>query len=170
MIWLYTTFKHSLSSFRVTGWSKDDIEHTIIPTTTVNGLIFVGYQSSCFSWKAQFTNSSTYEIGSFCMSYEGNIMATNFESHECIIFLQSAKIGSHENKAIHSNIWNPLFLISTMRPGFYLGCSGTIVDMSKIPMVTHFYLFSSGPIPYLISIAVHNIFSLQHLSCMTELI
>ena len=30
-------------------------------------------------------------------------MATNFEPHKCVIFVQSTKIGSHENKAIHSS-------------------------------------------------------------------
>ena len=29
-------------------------------------------------------------------------MAQNFETHECVIFVQSRKIGTHENKAIHS--------------------------------------------------------------------
>ena len=29
-------------------------------------------------------------------------MATNFEPHDCVIFVQSTKIGTHENKAIHS--------------------------------------------------------------------
>ena len=28
-------------------------------------------------------------------------MTTNFKPHECFIFLQSTKIGIHENKAIH---------------------------------------------------------------------
>ena len=28
-------------------------------------------------------------------------MATNFGSHECVIFFKSMKIGTHENKAIH---------------------------------------------------------------------
>ena len=28
-------------------------------------------------------------------------MATNFEPHECFSFVQSTKIGTHENKAIH---------------------------------------------------------------------
>ena len=28
-------------------------------------------------------------------------IATNFEPHECIIFAQSTKIGTHENKAMH---------------------------------------------------------------------
>ena len=38
----------------------------------------------------------------FYINYE-NIMATNSEPHECIIFVQSTKTGSKENKAIHSN-------------------------------------------------------------------
>ena len=29
-------------------------------------------------------------------------MATNFEPHECVIFVQSTKIGTHENKAIQN--------------------------------------------------------------------
>ena len=29
-------------------------------------------------------------------------MATNFEPHEYVNFVQSTKIGTHENKAIHS--------------------------------------------------------------------
>ena len=29
-------------------------------------------------------------------------MATNFEPHECVNFVESTKIGTHENKAIHS--------------------------------------------------------------------
>ena len=29
-------------------------------------------------------------------------MATNFEPHNCVIFAQSTKIDTHENKAIHS--------------------------------------------------------------------
>ena len=32
-------------------------------------------------------------------------MATNFEPHECVIFAQSTKIGTHENKAIYSNTY-----------------------------------------------------------------
>ena len=31
-------------------------------------------------------------------------MATNLKPHECVIFVQSTKIGTHENKAIYSNI------------------------------------------------------------------
>ena len=29
-----------------------------------------------------------------------NTMATDFGLHECVIFVQSTKIGTHENKAI----------------------------------------------------------------------
>ena len=29
-------------------------------------------------------------------------MATNFKLQECVIFVQSVKIGTHENKGIHS--------------------------------------------------------------------
>ena len=29
-------------------------------------------------------------------------MTTYFEPHECVIFVQSTKIGTHENKAFHS--------------------------------------------------------------------
>ena len=29
-------------------------------------------------------------------------MAINLESHECVILVQSKKIGTHKNKAIHS--------------------------------------------------------------------
>ena len=32
-------------------------------------------------------------------------MTTNFEPHECLIFLQSTKIGTHENKAILSILY-----------------------------------------------------------------
>ena len=33
-----------------------------------------------------------------------NAMATSLEPHECVIFAQSTKIGTHKYKAIHSNI------------------------------------------------------------------
>ena len=29
-------------------------------------------------------------------------MATNFESNECVIIVQSTKFGTHKNKGIHS--------------------------------------------------------------------
>ena len=38
----------------------------------------------------------------FCMNYERNTLATNFEAQECVICVQSTKICTHENKAIHS--------------------------------------------------------------------
>ena len=47
-------------------------------------------------------------------------MATNFEPHECVIFVQSTKIGNHENKAIHSS-WKVLVLrILTLQNLFLL--------------------------------------------------
>ena len=50
-------------------------------------------------------NSSTNEMVIFCMNYlEKNTMDTNFEPHECVSFVQSTKIGTHENKAIHSTL------------------------------------------------------------------
>ena len=33
-----------------------------------------------------------------------NTIATNFEPHEYVIFVQSTKIGTHKNKAIHSTL------------------------------------------------------------------
>ena len=36
------------------------------------------------------------------LGFKGNTMATKFEPQECVIFVQSTKIGTHENKAIHS--------------------------------------------------------------------
>ena len=40
-------------------------------TNTVDGLIFVGYQFSWFSWRVPPTNSSANDIAIFCMNYEG---------------------------------------------------------------------------------------------------
>ena len=34
-------------------------------------------------------------------------MATNFEPHECVHYVQSTKIGTHENKAIHTGTVYP---------------------------------------------------------------
>ena len=31
-------------------------------------------------------------------------MTTNIDPQECVIFVQSTKIGTHENKAIHSSL------------------------------------------------------------------
>ena len=33
-------------------------------------------------------------------------MSTNFEPHECVIFVQSTKIGTHENKATHRKLYS----------------------------------------------------------------
>ena len=37
-------------------------------------------------------------------------MATNFEPKECVIFVQSTKIGTHENKGIHNITMYLLFV------------------------------------------------------------
>ena len=40
-----------------------------------------------------------------------NTIATNLEPHKCVIFVQSMKIGTHENKATHSRFmlkWLPI--------------------------------------------------------------
>ena len=37
-----------------------------------------------------------------------NTMATNFKPQECVIFVQSTKIGTQENKAIHSTFYVPI--------------------------------------------------------------
>ena len=42
-------------------------------------------------------------------------MATDFEPYECVIFVQSTKIGTHENKAIHSIL--PVSLTSDFNVG-----------------------------------------------------
>ena len=69
---------------------------------TGDGLIFMGYKFSWFSWRERSTNSNTYELAIFCMNYEGNTVATNYESYECVKFVQPTEIGTHENKTIHN--------------------------------------------------------------------
>ena len=36
-------------------------------------------------------------------------MATNFEPHEWVMFVQSTKIGTHENKGIYSMCTGPFY-------------------------------------------------------------
>ena len=93
------------------------------PVLTVNGLIFVGYQFSWFSWRVLSTNSSTNKR-----------IATNFDPNEFAIFVQSTRIGNHENKAIHNislinansgmfgnfiTFFTFLFISCTLTPNFY---------------------------------------------------
>ena len=70
---------------------------------TMYRLIFMGYQFSWFSWRVRSTTSSTHEIAIVCINYEKS-MAMKFELHKCVNFVKSTKIGTHENKAIHSII------------------------------------------------------------------
>ena len=69
----------------------------------MNGFNFVGYCQFPLSWRVQSTNSSNLEIVNFFI-IKKNIMATSFEPHECVILVQSTKIATHENTAIHSNL------------------------------------------------------------------
>ena len=50
-------------------------------------------------------NSSTHELAMFCINYEGKYYGHDCEPHECVHFVQSTKIGTHKNKAIHSINW-----------------------------------------------------------------
>ena len=74
-----------------------------MPVVTVDGLNFVGYQFLWFSLRVGSSNSSTNKIVIFCIMKEYT-MTTNFEPHECVIFVQSTKIDTDENKAIHSSL------------------------------------------------------------------
>ena len=59
-----------------------------------------------------------------------NTLATNFEPHECIIFVQSTKIGTHENKAIHSTIQN----IEITYSCHLNQCNNFLIFMSEGPL------------------------------------
>ena len=45
-----------------------------------------------------------------------NAITTNFDPHECVIFAKSTKIGTHENKVIHS--MNNSASTFTVQPGY----------------------------------------------------
>ena len=85
-------------------------------------------------------NSSTHEIVIFCMNIKDNTMATNFEPEECMIFIHSTKIGTHENKGIHSK-----WYFSSGMPWY---TSPTIAHAARQPYpilaLPFLYLFSSG--------------------------
>ena len=69
---------------------------------TVDGLIFVGYQFSCDRGGSYPGNLVPTKKGfSVCIMKE-NAMTTNFEPHKGVIFAHTTKIGTQENKAIHS--------------------------------------------------------------------
>ena len=70
---------------------------------TVNGINFVGYQFSWFSWRVRSTNFSTNEMVIFCMNYERKDNGHEFWTPRLCHFFQSTKIGTHENNAIHNN-------------------------------------------------------------------
>ena len=68
-------------------------------TTTVDSLIFVGYQFSWISWEQgnhEFKCSTKYK---FSKGMHANFSkTTNLNILEYVRFSQSTKIGSHENK------------------------------------------------------------------------
>ena len=66
---------------------------------------------SKFSWGTHFRgvqggydqqNPTTYENAIISIYYEENAIATNFEPHECVMFAQSTKNGTHKIKVINS--------------------------------------------------------------------
>ena len=95
--------------------------------TTVVSLFFVGYQFSWFSW-VDVTHEIRYptkRIFSIAL-YARNFRTTNFRIHERTLFLQTTKIGIHENKWIHSNC-NLIFIYCIIN--FYFNKSiGKLID------------------------------------------
>ena len=69
---------------------------------TVDGFIFVGFQFSWLLWRVQSSNSSTHELAIFCMIYEGKYYGHEFWTLRICHFFVTTKIGTHENKGIHS--------------------------------------------------------------------
>ena len=49
-----------------------------IISITVDGLVFVGYQFSWFSWRVRSTKSSTHEKAIFCKNYAGKCYGQEF--------------------------------------------------------------------------------------------
>ena len=109
------TFKHPIQGFSM--WMQTDVNNCLTQNLsehlksdikkslkfTVDGLIFVVYQFSWFSWRVRSTNSSTHETAIFLYElWRKILMAMNFEPNECAVFVQSTKISTHENKGIHS--------------------------------------------------------------------
>ena len=84
---------------------------------TVDGLNFVGYQFSWFSWRVWSTNSSTHEIVILCMNYERNYFGHEFWSswkcHFCSIhenwypqkIKPSTVVDPEEHKKVNPNVW-----------------------------------------------------------------
>ena len=63
-----------------------------------------------------------------------NTLATNFEPHEYVIFVQSTKIGTNENKAIHSNIiwFNPICSNGSKCSNYYKRVATALQSIAKI--------------------------------------
>ena len=61
-------------------------------------------------------------------------MATNCVPQECVIFVQTTKIGTHENKAIHSSSWP--WLIIPFCVGHFV--FSKLVDQTSLTMANEY--------------------------------
>ena len=82
-IFLHLFSHQTCFEFQMPRWR----DNNSVFTSTVDGLIFVGYQFSWFSWSDPRILVPTKQPFSVCFIKE-NTMATNFEPHECVIFIR----------------------------------------------------------------------------------
>ena len=90
----------------------------------IDGLIFMGYPFSWFSWRVWSTNSWQVltDLWLSVWIMKENTMATNFWPHKWVIFCQSTTIGTHENKA------STFKCLQSERPDSIVGLSATLVS------------------------------------------
>ena len=111
----------------------------------MDGLIFVGYQFSWFSWRVR---SSTHEKVIFCMNYEGKCHDHEFWPHDYVTFAQTT--GTLEYKAFHSNLpkmtnvwtqlaWNHSFIIWTTTVQKFIPIYQQIWILQIFPHFSRFY-------------------------------
>ena len=74
--WILTMCKITLTLELCPGFKV--MAHPWVMNSTVDGLIFVGYQFSWVSWRVQSKNSSTRELVIFCMNCEGKYLGHDF--------------------------------------------------------------------------------------------
>ena len=85
------------------GWTRKwSIRTNMLSLYTVDSL-FIGYKFSWISWvqvnhEFKCSMNSKFSIG-LCADFG---RTTNLNVHESVCFVQSTKIGTHENKWIHS--------------------------------------------------------------------
>ena len=83
-------------------------------------------------------------------------MATNFEPHECVIFIESAKIGTHENKGIHSNCQKSRCEM-TSSPCYSIFEQQTMVSFFQFRVLIHIYLMNSSSFEQFLSFRVKTL-------------